>query len=160
MATYEAVKTRVLLVDEYPLMLHALKELLQEEQEIEVIGHCHSLLKAAGLVQQLTPDVCIIDIGTAGPWGWEEVIKRMLDASPGTGVIVFTFLDKPGLALEALQAGARGYLLKKSGKEELLRAIRRVRDGKTYLCTYTLQALGRETEARPPGGRWYGWRTW
>ena len=112
--------------------MDALSRFLEGEEEVELVGRAADGERALGLIQELAPDVAVVDIRMPRLGGIE--IARRLDADRATtGVILYTAHAERALLLEALDAGARGFLLKEAPLEDLIRAIRIVCSGGTYV---------------------------
>jgi len=97
-----------------------------------VIGAAETMEEALGRVRAGRPDVVLLDLRMPGEEGLSG-LKRLIASAPDTRVIVFTASDAEEFVLGAMQAGARGYVLKGSPATELLRAIRLVHAGESYL---------------------------
>lgn len=123
---------KVLLVDDQSLIRQGLKALLELEPDLEVVGDAENGEIAIHLIEELSPDVVLMDIrmpimdGVAATW---EIQKRF----PGIKVLVLTTFDDDEYVKAALQNGAMGYLLKDTPSEELAVAIRAVYKGYTQL---------------------------
>jgi len=134
-------RPRVLLADDHTLVLEAFKKLL--EPECEVVGTVsdgRALLLAAPASK---PDVIVVDLGMPEVSGMEAglELKRLL---PHTHLIVLTMSEDPAVAREAIRHWASGYLLKKSAGSELIKAIREVLRGKSYVTPKLAQRLQEE----------------
>ena len=119
---------RVLVVDDHPLYVAGVTGLLDSVGDIEVVGTAgdgEAALREATLAR---PDVVLMDLNLPGMSGLEAT-RRILAASPESAVVVLTMLDDDGSVLAAMRAGARGYVLKEAGQEELLATIRAVAAG-------------------------------
>jgi two-component system response regulator NreC len=120
---------QIVLADDHRVVRSGLRLLLQAEEDMRVIGEAGDVPGAQRLVEARRPDVLVLDLNMPGP--------SSLEAVPGfsaqTAVVVLTMQDDPAFAREALQAGARGYVLKESADTELVSAIRAAADGRTYL---------------------------
>jgi DNA-binding NarL/FixJ family response regulator len=123
---------RVVLADDHPAIIDAVTRFFDDEPEVDVVGRAQNGQEALSLVQQLSPDVGVIDIRMPGLTGI-EVARRMHAEAPGTSVILYTGYAERSLLLDALDAGARGFLLKEAPLGDLMRAIRIVSDGGTYV---------------------------
>jgi len=119
---------RVLVVDDHRLVREGLISLLRLNPEIEVVGEASGGDEAVGKARSLKPDVVLMDISMPGMNGITatRLIKKDL---PETKVIMLTMLDQEGYVYEAVKAGATGYLLKNTGLEELVKAIKEVHRG-------------------------------
>ncbi|MFC5433933.1 response regulator transcription factor [Microbacterium suwonense] len=119
---------RIVIADDQALVRGALAALLALEDDIEVAGVAADGAEAVRLVQELTPDVCLMDIQMPDLDGIEAT-RRLRQASPGTRVLVVTTFARPGYLRSALDAGAAGFMAKDAPAEELADAVRRVHSG-------------------------------
>ena len=125
-------KIRVFLTDDQPIVRRGLALLLREEGDIEVVGEAADGRESIEGVQELTPDVVLMDIGMPGMSGLEAT-SQIVDAVPGVSVLILTVHDREDFLFEALQAGALGYVLKTARVDELLAAIRTVHAGDVFV---------------------------
>jgi DNA-binding NarL/FixJ family response regulator len=125
-------RTRVLLADDHEVVRAGMKALLSAESDIEVVAEAADGATALGLAAESVPDVAIIDFGMPGLNG-PQTAERLRDASQKSKCLVFTVHESPDCLRQALKAGARGYLLKRSASAELPRAIRMVAAGDVYI---------------------------
>lgn len=124
---------RVLLADDHDLFRQGVRRLLEATEDVEVIGEAPSGEEAVRLVEDLAPDVVLLDITMPGLSGIDAA--RIVKAtSPRTRLIMLTVHGEEEFLFEAIKAGAMGYLLKDCTAEELLRAIRVVYDGEGLLA--------------------------
>jgi DNA-binding NarL/FixJ family response regulator len=119
---------RVVLADDHPVVRRGLAALLSSVDGIEVVGQASSGLEAVREAQLLAPDVVLMDVRMPDLDG-VEASRRIAATSPDVAVLVLTMHDDDETVFAALRAGARGYVLKDSGREGLLRAIRAVAGG-------------------------------
>jgi len=124
----EGVKTRIVIVDGHTLFRRGVRNILELEGDMEVIGEAGNGREAIALVEELTPDVILMDVGLPAPSGIETTqrIKREL---PHTGVVVLAANDDEDQLFEAIKAGAAAYVLKDIDPSDLIAIIRRVRSG-------------------------------
>lgn len=116
---------RVLLADDHPVVRSGVRALLSTIAEIELVGEAADGEEAVRETQLLRPHVVLMDIRMPGIGG-VEAIRRIRTAVPVTAVLVLTMYDDDATVLTAMQAGARGYLLKGAEQEEIVGAIRAV----------------------------------
>ncbi|WP_216321095.1 response regulator transcription factor [Deinococcus aestuarii] len=119
---------RVLLAEDQSLVLGALSALLSLEDDLEVVGTATDGEAALGLVRTLLPDVLVTDIEMPRLSGL-DLAARVREDFPGVRVVIVTTFARSGYLRRALDAGARGYLLKDAPASELAEAIRRVHAG-------------------------------
>jgi DNA-binding NarL/FixJ family response regulator len=123
---------RILLVDDHPVVLDGLEAILSTQDDFEVVAMAASGAQALEVLAAQTPDVVLMDLQMPGMDG-VETIRRARELSPDLRVIVFTAYDTDENILEALRAGARGYLLKGAPRAEVFSAIRVVHGGGSLL---------------------------
>lgn len=119
---------RVLIADDNAQFRQGLRALLSAAAETELAGEAATGQEAIALAERLQPDVILMDISMPGLNGLEAT-RRILRVSPHIGVLMLTMFEDDDSVFEAMQAGARGYLLKGALKAEILRAIRGVANG-------------------------------
>jgi DNA-binding NarL/FixJ family response regulator len=116
-------KIRVLLVDDHAILREGLRSLLAMQEDIEVVGEAGDGQAALDLIVQLKPDIVVMDIAMPGMDGLEAT-RRVKRDFPETRVLILTQHDNREYVFSLLQAGAVGYILKKSGGAEVINAIR------------------------------------
>jgi len=126
-------KTRIAIVDDHTIVRAGLSSLLEAQADFEVVGEASEAAAAAKLAQDLKPDVFIMDISMPTVSGF-EAIRRVLEVSPASKVVVLTMHEDERYVFQALEAGASGYLVKGSPPSELHTAIRAVVRGEAYFC--------------------------
>ena len=141
--------TRVLVVDDHPVVREGLVSVLEDQPEVEVIGSLGSAEQAVAQVGRLRPDIVLLDLELPGMDG-VAAIPRLLAASPATGVIVFTAYDTEERVLGAIRAGARGYLLKGANGQEIGQAIRTVQSGGSHLAPRVASTLLAQVQSPHP----------
>jgi DNA-binding NarL/FixJ family response regulator len=124
--------TRVVLADDHALLRAGIRLLLEQTPEIEVVGEAGDGRKALELIQAHQPDVVLMDVAMPGMTGLEAV-GRITRDYPDVKVIILSGHANEEYVLQALQAGASGYMLKDAATSELRAAIHAVRRGETYL---------------------------
>ena len=119
---------RVLLVDDHPVMRDGLQQLLERTGEFEVVGHAGDGEEAERMAKEVVPDLVIMDVLMPGMDGI-EACREIIDALPDTRVLMLTASTERNAVIEAVAAGADGYLQKFTGMEELLATVRDVARG-------------------------------
>jgi len=127
-------RTKVLVADDHTIVREGLLSLLREQPDIAVVGAAANGREALEKAQRSFPDVVVMDIAMPLLNGIETA-RQLRDLLPRTKVIVLTMYADDAYVLQALQAGVRGYLLKKAAAAELLEAIRAVERGEFYLSS-------------------------
>jgi two-component system response regulator DesR len=123
---------RLVIADDQALVRGALGALLDLEVDLEVVGLAADGAQALRLVDELAPDVCLMDIQMPGLDG-VEATRALRAANPGTRVLIVTTFARPGYLRSALDAGASGFIVKDSPAEKLADAVRRVHLGMRVL---------------------------
>ena len=119
---------RVLIADDHPLFREGMRGRLDRVADVAVVGEAASGDEAVQLAHKLEPDVILMDIKMPGLNGIEAT-REIQQASPQIGVLVLTMFEDDDSVFAAMRAGAKGYLLKDSGGEEVVYAIRAVASG-------------------------------
>ncbi|MET4279264.1 MULTISPECIES: response regulator transcription factor [unclassified Bradyrhizobium] len=123
---------RITLTDDHPLVLAGMKALLQDVHDIEIVGEATDGQAALDIIRQATPDIAILDISLPGLSGL-EVARTLATQLPQVRLLALTVHEDHAYVQPMLQAGARGYLLKRSAADELERAVRAIAGGGLYL---------------------------
>jgi len=123
---------RLVLVEDHEVVRQGLRGLLAAEADFQIVGETGDGLAAVPLVERLRPDVLVLDLMLPGRPGL-DVLRDVRQRAPETRVVILSMHTNEGYVLNALQAGAVGYVLKKSGANELLAAIRAAAGGGRYL---------------------------
>jgi len=125
-------KTRVLLVDDHPILRRGLAQLINQEADMAVCGEAEDAPKAFHAVSTLTPDIAVVDISLKGGNGI-ELIKNVKARFPDLPILVLSMHDESLYAERALRAGSLGYIMKEEAIEQVLVAIRKVLTGEIFL---------------------------
>jgi DNA-binding NarL/FixJ family response regulator len=123
---------RVLVADDSALVRRSIRVLLDRADGIEVVGEASDGHATLGMVAELEPDLVLMDISMPRLDGLSATARIHLDNS-STQVLILSMYASQSLTRQALQNGARGYLLKRNAAEELVLAIRQVLQGEIYL---------------------------
>jgi len=148
---------RVLLVDDHSIVRQGLKEILKRTAEFEVVGEAADGVQAVELAGEVQPDVVLMDLIMPNKDGIDAT-REILEAVPNTRVLVLTASTADDAIIDALAAGASGYLQKVCGREELLAAIRDATEDRSSVSVAMLRrAFGAEHSApargRPSGSK-------
>ncbi len=130
----------VLIVDDHPLLRQGLSRLLELEGGINVVGQASNGIEALRLMDQLEPDVLLLDINMPGMNGI-EVAKTVREKHPHTEVLVLTIHDNQSYVNEMIRVGAKGYLLKDAEPREVVHAIKKVATGETVYSTQLMERV-------------------
>jgi two-component system, NarL family, response regulator NreC len=126
------VSLSVLLAEDHPVVREGLRAMLEAEGDFQVVGQTGNSSEVGGMVEELHPDVLVLDLimpGIGGLNALRELVRRRLN----TRVVVLSMYANEAYVLEALQNGAGAYVLKQSEAAELVRGIREVSKGRRYL---------------------------
>jgi DNA-binding NarL/FixJ family response regulator len=123
-----AQKTRILIVDDHPMMREGLASFLGNQPDIEVCGQAETAAQALDMVPSRRPHIVIADITLPGKSGI-ELIKDIAAMYPEVATLAVSMHDESVYAERVLRAGARGYIMKKEGGKRILEAIGKVRAG-------------------------------
>ncbi len=125
---------RLLIVDDHPVVRDGLRGMFSGDANYAVVGEAADGAAAVALAERLRPDVILMDLHMPGMDGVSAIRELMkFDAPPR--VLVLTTYDQENDVLPAIEAGATGYLLKDAPRDELMRAVRAVAEGKTVLSS-------------------------
>jgi DNA-binding NarL/FixJ family response regulator len=139
----EARPARVLLADDHALVREGLRAVLQAEGGIEVVGEAKDGQEALEACRALSPDVVLMDVRMPGMDGLEAT-RQIKAEMPRVSVVMVTMHENPDYLLEAVRAGAAGYVLKDSSGERIAEAVGRTLAGESPLeQTLTMRLLGR-----------------
>lgn len=126
--------TTIMLADDHAVVRHGMRILLEAEPDFQIIGETGDGLEAVKMAESLQPDVLVLDLVMNGLNGI-EVCRQVCKRSPRTKIVVLSMYGNEGYVVEALQSGAKAYVLKDSTADELVRAIREVLSGRRYLSS-------------------------
>ena len=125
-------RMRILVVDDHPMTRHGLAQRIGAEPDMEVCLDVGTATAALRAMETCSPDLVLVDL-SLGDHSGLELIKGLQTLHPDVPVLVFSMHYESIYAERALRAGARGYIMKSEGAEELIRAIRHVLNGEVYL---------------------------
>lgn len=123
---------RILIADDHLVIREGLQLILSMEDDLEVIGEAPNGETAVRLATELQPDVVLMDLRMPGIGGL-EAIEQILSQWPDMAIVILTTYNEDELMMRGLQAGARGFLLKDTGREALFHTIRAAARGETLL---------------------------
>jgi len=125
-------RTRILIVDDHPIVRKGIADLVGQKPDFLVCGDADRVEDALPAIDELKPDLVIVDLSLKGAGGL-ELLKDLKIRHPDIPALVLSMHDETLFAERALRAGARGYVMKQEAVNELEHAIRRVLSGKIYL---------------------------
>jgi DNA-binding NarL/FixJ family response regulator len=145
-------RSRVLIVDDHPILRHGIAELLNREPDLEACAEAGNSNDALAALAAQPVDLALVDISLEGTSGI-ELLKTIRSRHPGVRCLVLSMHDEALYAERALRAGARGYVMKQEAAKKIVAALRRVRDGQIYVSERLgSQLLGRMIETPDASG--------
>lgn len=147
-------KIRIVLADDHPIVLDGLRNLVRAEDDFELVGEASSGLAALKLIRDKRPDVAVLDISMPELNGI-VLCRRLAGEIPQTRVLVLTLHEDRAYLNQALEAGARAYILKRSAVENLVQGIRTVMLGGTYVDPALIARTpdGNRAQAKPAANK-------
>ena len=129
-----ARRTRVVIVDDHPMVAQGIQSVLEDHEGLEVVGTLGTGRAVIEQLDVLDPDVILMDLNMPG-MGGSTATELVLEKRPGTRVLILSMHDSPEYISSALSHGAMGYVLKDVPTDEIAKAIEAVMRGERYLCT-------------------------
>lgn len=130
----------VFVVDDHPIVRHALVQLIDAQDDLRVAGEGHDVFQSLEKIRDIRPDVCVVDIGLGQSSGLDLV--RILGVEhPEIGILIISAFDEALYAERALRLGARGFVMKHEPPGVLMDAIRRVAEGAVYVSAQVADGL-------------------
>lgn len=143
---------RLLLVDDHVVVRSGLRMLLESEQDVEIVGEAASAKSAIEAVDQLEPDVVLMDIGLPDLSGIDAA-RKIKEMNPRIAIVALTIHEDEEYFFKMLDAGASGYVPKRAAPEELLTAIRVAAKGEVYLYPSLAKLLVKDFLSRDLASR-------
>ena len=143
---------RVLLTDDHTLFRKGIGTVLGAQPDMEIVGEASNGAEAVEQIRERRPDVVLMDIGMPGLSSFEAA-RQISKLRPATKVMFLTMYDDEDYLMECMQVGGNGYMLKDSPAPQLLRAIREVHQGGSFLSPKMLTHLVDDSRARTQGNR-------
>jgi two-component system invasion response regulator UvrY len=131
---------KVLLADDHSIMRAGLRRIIEESEDIEVIAEADDGKAAIQLARERNPDVAVVDISMPGLDGL-EVISQLKIYLPDLPIIILTMHEEEQYVVRAIEAGAMGYVTKRSAPQHIVKAIHQVLSGSRYLTAEATEAL-------------------
>lgn len=141
---------RILLADDHRIVREGVKKILAFESDFEIVGEAARVDETIRLLQQLHPDVLVLDISMPGRSGLDALPDLLLH-SPSTHILVLSMHPVEMHAVRSIKAGAAGYLTKDAVPEELVTAVRRIHSGRKYISAALAEELAQQLNDN--GGR-------
>jgi DNA-binding NarL/FixJ family response regulator len=142
---------KVLLADDHSIMRAGLRRIIEESEDVEVVAEADDGRIAIQLAREKKPDVAVIDISMPGLDGL-EVISQLSAYLPHLPIIMLTMHEEEQYVVRAIEAGAMGYVTKRSAPEHIVKAIHQVMSGTRYLTAEASEALALRV-AKGAGGK-------
>jgi DNA-binding NarL/FixJ family response regulator len=133
-------RTRILIVDDHPIVRLGIRQMLAAERDLEVCGEAESPEAARQLIKSARPDLAIVDLSLAEGTGL-DLIRSLRESLPTLPVLVLSMHDEALFAERVLRAGARGYIMKREAITGLVGAVRQVLAGRIYVSEGMAQAV-------------------
>lgn len=143
------MQTKVFIVDDHYMVIEGIRSLLQNEKNIEWLGHASNAANCLAFLQQQQPDVILMDINLPDVSGI-ELCKEVRQKYPAVFVIGLSTFNQQSFIQKMMENGASGYVLKNATQEELMDAVAAVAAGKTFLSDEAAQSLRKSNEGEIP----------
>ncbi len=135
-----ATTTTILLADDHVVMRAGLRMLLEKHPDLQVVGEADDGRQAVALAAQLNPDVIVMDVAMPNLNGI-DASKRITASNPRISIVILSMNSDETYVMRALKSGAKAYLLKDSAEADLIRAVRAVREGKSFFSPAVSRTL-------------------
>jgi DNA-binding NarL/FixJ family response regulator len=139
----------IILVDDHPLLRKGLARTIEKEPALNVVGQMDSAEETLGAIEDLAPDLAVVDISLPGMSGM-ELIKHLQSRMPEVQILVVSRHDETLYAERCIRAGARGYVMKQEAGDDIVHAIQRVLDGRIFVSDTINERL---LQSMAEGGR-------
>jgi DNA-binding NarL/FixJ family response regulator len=139
----------IILVDDHPLLRKGLARTIEKEAALHVVGQMDSAEETLGTIEDLAPDLAVVDISLPGMSGM-ELIKHLQSRMPEVQILVVSRHDETLYAERCIRAGARGYVMKQEAGDDIVHAIQRVLDGRIFVSDTINERL---LQSMAEGGR-------
>lgn len=135
---------KVILADDHAVVRSGLRRLMEQSGSVEVVAEAESGEQAYQLYSEFLPDVLVMDMSMPGMGGL-EALRRILSRHPTARVVIFSMHENASFASQALSAGARAYVAKSGAADDLLKAVKEVSTGRSYLSPSVAQKIVLQT---------------
>jgi DNA-binding NarL/FixJ family response regulator len=147
-----STRIRIVCVDDHPIVREGLSGVLLLQSDMELVGEAGSGKEAVDLYRRLRPDVLVLDLRLRDMSGF-DVLQQILSEFSAARILVLTSLEGDADIERALALGARGYVVKGTGREELVRAVRAVHAGKRHIPAEVAEKLAEHLAAEKLSAR-------
>lgn len=130
----------VLIADDHAMFVDGIDSILEQESEVKVVGRCYDGPSVLSFINENEVDVILLDVNLPGMTGI-EVCKELQKTDASAKVIAISMFNEESFVTEILKHGAKGYILKNTGREELLKAIHTIHSGETYFSHEVTQTI-------------------
>ncbi len=141
-------QTKILLIDDHPLLRNGIAQLIAQQKDLVVCGEVDDSLKALDAIEKNEPDIVVLDI-TLKKMSGIEVLKHIKVRFPRVKVLILSMHDETLYAPRALRAGASGYIMKQEAAENVISALRKILSGEVYIS----ERMATQMLSRMVGGR-------
>lgn len=131
---------KILVADDHTMFVDGIDSILKDEKDIEVVGRCYDGPSVLTFIAQQEPSLVLLDVNLPDMNGI-EVCKQVNKDYPNVKILAISMFNEESFVTEILNHGAEGYILKNTGREELLTAIRTVHEGKSYFSKDVTQTI-------------------
>lgn len=145
-------KINIVLADDHVLVRNGIKAMLESEPDIKVVGEAGNGSEALERARNLKPDILVLDIRMPEMTGLEAAAK-LRDFAPATKAVILSMHDSEDYVLQALDAGAYGYLLKDTDKNEFIKALKQIHGGSKYFSGAVSNVLANQLLNAKPATR-------
>jgi DNA-binding NarL/FixJ family response regulator len=139
-ASQKKQPTKVLIVDDHPVVREGLAMLIDRQPDLEVCGEAADIAEGVRKAAEVKPDVAVVDIGLKSGNGL-DLIRRLKSRDGELRILVWSMFGERLYAERSLNAGALGYITKEQASDQIIDAIRHVREGKVYLSKFMAERL-------------------
>lgn len=131
---------KILIADDHQMMIDGIQAMLKDQKDFKLVGIAHNGTECLEIVKNQAVDVILLDINMPDINGI-EICKRVKKSHPAIKILALTMLVEGNFISKMVHAGANGYIIKNTGKKELIQAINAVNDGKNYFSEEVAQNL-------------------
>ncbi len=131
---------KILIADDHTMFVDGIESILQAEDDIKVVGRCYEGQQVKEFVTKNAVDIILLDVNLPDMSGI-EVCKEILECYPNIKILAISMFNEESYVSEILNNGAKGYILKNTGREELLKAINVIYEGATYFSKEVTETI-------------------
>lgn len=133
-------KIKLMMVDDHQMFIEGIKALLRKDKQFEFVADANSGEKALEILKAITPDILITDISMPGMEG-NELVEKVKQFNPEIKILVLSMRNEPEVISDMMMQEAEGYILKSTGRQELVNALEKIANGGTYYSEEVLLAM-------------------